>query len=116
MKTTIEFCTCDETLAADLCDRYDLDHGAWLEEVADEYTRVAVAAAEEAGLVVERAAGQRGGHHGWRGAHFSGRAGIFGWFGTMDRAKEAALDSASAAGYEAARSFAAVIATTTAPE
>lgn len=104
MTTQIEFCCSDEFLAADLCDEYNLDHEVWLEEIANARINAAVAAAERAGLSPEVAArGQRVTFHGWSGARFTGRAGVFGWFGELTAEQEAALDRANIAGMLAAR-------------
>jgi hypothetical protein len=97
----IEYCTNSEWLAAGICDQFDVDH-AWLDEVANAYTNEAVRAAESRGVTVEAASGQRIMFHGWNGAQFDQRIGIFGVFGDVDAATKSSLEEADELGYKEA--------------
>ena len=103
--TTIEYCTNDEWLASAICDEAGDDNHTWRSEAATEYVDTAIRVAEDEGLTVERASGQRILFHGWNGAHFTWRAGIFGVFGELTDEEKRILESADAAGRKAAELF-----------
>ena len=108
---SIELCTNDEWLASSIVDDYGLDHSAWLNEVAIIYYVTAVDRVRDSdlfdGCKVQAARGERRLYHGWNGAHFDVRCGIFGVWGQLSDEQLAALEAADAAGYAAAVALAA---------
>ena len=81
-----------------------------MDDVAEAYRSAAYAAAVDSGLELEHASGSRSLFHGWYGAQFDSRNGIFGVFGKLTADEEKKLEAAAAAGYEAAVKFAAAMA------
>ena len=96
----IEYCTNSEWVADGICEEFDVEN--WADDVAVAYTNEAVRAAESRGVTVESASGQRIMYHGWNGAHFDQRVGIFGVFGDIDEETKKALEDSDEAGHNAA--------------
>ncbi len=106
----IEYCTNEEWLVDGIA--RDAGVEEWVEDICFAYIDAAIRYTEDRSVVVVPAKGQRCTFHGWNGAHFAGRNGIFGWWGNIGSAARAVLDEANAVGFDAAiaaaKSFAAV--------
>ena len=102
----IEFCTNDEWIINN-CGGFETD-GTPLHDrdVTREYIDAAIRAAESNPILsdcrIERATGQRILYHGWNGAGFRTRCGVFGSFAKLPKSIESALDDADQAGRDAA--------------
>jgi hypothetical protein len=105
---TIEYCINDEWLASGICDDAGIDH-CYMGEVAGIYIETAVQYAEDAGLEVVRAQGQRIMYHSWNGAHFVDRFGIFGSWFVLTAEERQILTNGNLAGLNAATKYVAKI-------
>lgn len=101
---TIEFCNNSEWIAQLISTEFP---ECFQNEVTTEYATTAVRFAERAGLTIESARGQRGTCHGWNGAAFASRIGIFGVWGELSNDEQSILESADRIGREAANKLAA---------
>lgn len=103
---TIELCMNSEFLASTICDDHDLDHGCWRDEIAQVYCETAARHLTDSGLDYQQARWQRITYHGWNGAHFDEKFGVFGVFGQLTDAEREIVEAAAQAGHDAAETYA----------
>jgi len=101
---TLEMCTCSEWIAADIASAYDVE--AWQDEIAVAYCDGAANYLMRHGVPYDRAKGGRLLYHGWNGAHFRERIGIFGVFGDLTADERRIIEDADQIGRKDAEDFA----------